>query len=231
MKLIKLFIALLLVGTTAKTFANTEDRHLSGFHAISSTGSFDVYITQGSSESVKVEAPADIIGEIITEVKGGTLVIRQKEHTSWNNMFGNKKVAIYVSIKEVTGIAVTGSGDAYFKDGINANDISIHVTGSGDVVGKLTAKNLESSVTGSGDVKITGHAENQKVSVTGSGDYAAKGLTTTTTIVSVTGSGDASVNASETLKAGVSGSGDVHYTGSPKNISKSKSGSGDIEHN
>jgi hypothetical protein len=229
MKLIRIFMALLLVGTTAKTFANTEDRHLTGFHAVDVAGSFDVYITQGSTESVKVEAPADIIGNILTDVKGGTLVIHTKNHFSWNNIFGNKKVVVYVTIKDVTGIAVTGSGDAYFKDGITANNLSLHVTGSGDVSGKINAKTLESSVTGSGDIKISGHADSQRVSVTGSGDYAAKGLTTTNTAVTVTGSGDASVYASETLKAGVSGSGDVRYAGNPKNISKSKSGSGDIE--
>ena len=37
----------------------TEDRHLSGFHAVDVGGSFDVYITQGSTESVKVEAPEE----------------------------------------------------------------------------------------------------------------------------------------------------------------------------
>ncbi len=47
-------------------------------------------------------------------------------------------------------------------------------------------------------------------------------------MVSVGGSGDAAVNASESLKASVTGSGDIHYSGHPKNVAKSKTGSGDI---
>jgi hypothetical protein len=69
------------------------------------------------------------------------------------------------------------------------------------------------------------------VDVTGSGDFSGRDLTTNTTVVFVGGSGDASVYATSTLKASVSGSGDVHYGGNPHNVSKSKSGSGDISGN
>ena len=49
------------------------------------------------------------------------------------------------------------------------------------------------------------------------------------TAVRVAGSGDADVNVTNKLDASVSGSGDVRYTGNPKSISSSKSGSGDID--
>lgn len=237
MKLIRIFIAVLLVGGAVQTQAKpntgnvTEDRHLTGFHAVDVAGSFDVYITQGSAESVKVDAPADVIRNILTEVKGGTLTISTKAHFTWHGLFNNKKMVVYVTIKDVNSIALTGSGDVYFKDGINANNLSLSVTGSGDVSGKINAKGLESSVTGSGDVRITGHANDQKVDVTGSGDYSAHGLTTNNTVVSVGGSGDVSVTVSGNLKASVTGSGDIHYSGSPKYVSRSKSGSGDISGN
>ncbi|MCC8426543.1 head GIN domain-containing protein [Mucilaginibacter sp. UR6-11] len=229
MKLIRIFIALLLVGSAAQTFADTEDRHLSGFHAVEVSGPFDVYITQGATESVKVEAPADVIKNILTDVKGGTLNIYTKQHFRWNNIFGNKKMVVYVTIKDVDGIALTGSGDVFFKEGINANTLRLQVTGSGDLLGKVIVKSLISSITGSGDIKISGHADGQKVNVTGSGDYSARNLSSVNAVVSVSGSGDASVDVSGNLQANVVGSGDVHYSGNPKNISKSKSGSGDIE--
>jgi len=237
MKLIRIFIAVLLVTGVAQTYARpnsgnvTEDRHLSGFHAVDVSGSFDVYITQGSTESVKVEAPSDVIKNILTEVKGGTLNISTKSHFNWHSMFNNKKMVVYVTIKDVNSIALTGSGDVYFKDGINANNLRLQLTGSGDLFGKINVKGLESNVTGSGDIKISGHADDQKANVTGSGDYSARGLSTVNTIASVGGSGDASVNVSGNLKASVTGSGDIHYTGSPKYVSKSKSGSGDISGN
>ncbi len=237
MKLIKTFIAVVLLaitgGASAKAILSneTEDRHLSGFKAVNVAGSYDVYITQGAVESVKVEASADVIGYITTEVNNGVLKIYNKDHFNLNKfkILGKSTHAtIYISVKDINSIELTGSGNVYFKEGLTANNLKLHLTGSGNVTGKLDAKTLESSITGSGDIKISGHADNSKVSVTGSGDYSARGLTTTNTVAHVGGSGNADVNASESLEASVTGSGDVHYGGNPKNVSKSKTGSGDI---
>ncbi|GAA4325624.1 head GIN domain-containing protein [Mucilaginibacter gynuensis] len=235
-------VAALLAGSTYTTFAKnshhtavskpaqeTEDRHLSGFTAVAVAGSYDVFITQGSTESVKVEAPSDIIGRIITEVKDGVLKIYSKNdgNNGWN-WSGNKKLIIYVTAKTIKAVSLSGSGDVYFKDGIKGDDLELKVVGSGDIAGKVNVKNLESSVSGSGDIKLSGSAENSTVKVVGSGDFTAGSLVTSYTIVKVAGSGDARVNASKKIEASVVGSGDVHYTGSVKDISTSKAGSGDI---
>ena len=211
-----------------------EDRHLSGFNAVSLGGSFDVYITQGSIESVKVEAPDNIQDHIITEVDGGILKIYNKNDHGfhWDDLFGNhKKIAVYVTAKDLNAISVSGSGDVFFKEGIHTNSLRLKVSGSGDMNGKVDVKNLESSISGSGDVKLSGHADNSAVSVSGSGDFEARGLVTANTIVRVSGSGDASINASNSVSASVSGSGDVRYTGGARSVSSSKSGSGDIQRN
>jgi len=238
----RLLLAAILVSGSAYTFANThpaakivslktEDRHLSGFHGVDLGGSFDVYITQGSTESVKVEAPEDIINHIVTEVDNGMLKIYNKnDHFHWGDLFGNhRKAVVYVTAKDLNSISVSGSGDIYFKEGIHTNGLKLRISGSGDMAGKVEVKELETSVSGSGDIKISGRADNSTVRVVGSGDFSGRGLVTLNTNVHVSGSGDASVNASNAVNASVSGSGDIRYTGGAKNISKSKSGSGDIE--
>lgn len=224
----KFILAAALVTVNAAAFANSEDRHLSGFNSVQVSGSFDVYITQGSSESVKVDAPADVIDKIITEVDGNTLKIYNKRENFSFNGTKTKRMIVYVTIKDVNAIGLSGSGDVFFKDGIRANTLKLQLTGSGDVTGKLDVKTLETSLRGSGDITISGRADNSSVSVVGSGDYSAGDLVTMSTAVSVRGSGDARVNASEKLEASVAGSGDIHYRGSVKSVSSSKSGSGDI---
>lgn len=235
-----LLLAALATGTADYTYAapvtivktlqqTTQDRHLSGFRAIDLAGSFDVYITQGSTESVKVEAPANVIDRIITEVQDGVLKIHSKKDSNWNNWgFGNRKMVIYVTAKDLNGVSVTGSGDIFFKEGISTNSLKLSVTGSGDMVGKINVKKLESRISGSGDMSLSGRADESSVSVVGSGDFKARDLVTVNTAVRVAGSGDATVNASNKVDASVSGSGDIHYTGGAKNISSSKAGSGDI---
>ena len=237
-----LLIALLLPGsayvyahphsTAFIDIGKIEDRHITGFHAVDVGGSFDVYITQGSSESVKVEAPDEIIDHIITEVDNGVLKIYNKNDRNfhWGDLFGNhKKIVVYVAAKDLNAIAVSGSGDVFFKEGIRTNSLRLRVSGSGDMYGRVEVKTLESGISGSGDVKLAGRAENSAVNVSGSGDFEARGLVTVNTIVHVSGSGDASVNASGSVAASVSGSGDVRYTGGAHNVSSSKSGSGDVQ--
>jgi len=215
--------------TLSAKASNTEDRHLSGFTAISLTASYDVYITQGSAESVKVQAANEDQSHIITEVRGNTLNISEKRTMGLHLNWTNKKVAIYVVARDINSIVVTGSGDVYFKGGLNTERLNLRVAGSGDVTGKLNAKMLDAGISGSGDVKLSGKADEASVHVTGSGDYNGRDLNTVNTVIGVAGSGDATVNASNKIQASVSGSGDIKYTGSAKQVSTSKTGSGDIE--
>lgn len=219
----------LLVAGVNRTLAETQDRHLSGFHAISSTASFDIYITQGASESVKVVGPSDVINRVITEVKGGELIIRAKNGSfNWGSIFNSKKVVVYVSLREINSLSISGSGDTFFKDGLHANRLDLRASGSGDITGKLNAKELNVIMSGSGDTRISGNAGTATVSCTGSGDYTANNLVTSTTRVRLTGSGDAKVNVTQRLDAQVSGSGDISYTGGAKQVSTRSTGSGDI---
>ncbi|MFD1257376.1 head GIN domain-containing protein [Mucilaginibacter terrae] len=206
-----------------------QDRHLSGFSSVNVAGSFDVYITQGSTESVKVEADDEVIDKIITEVKGGVLKIYTKSTNgfSWN-WSGDRKRVVRVTAKDLSAISLTGSGDVYFKDGIRTQNLIVNLSGSGDITGKIDVKNLQTAVVGSGDITLTGRADNSVVKVSGSGDYSGRNLISINATVRVVGSGDASVNVSDKLDASVAGSGDVHYTGAAKNVATSKSGSGDI---
>lgn len=209
---------------------NTEDRHLSGFNAVDAHGSFDVYITQGGTESVKVEAPADIIKDITTTVSSGVLRLDTKNHTHWSWGGNNQKIAVYVTVRDVHSISLDGSGDLYFKEGIHTNRLKVDLTGSGDITGKVDVESLESTLDGSGDIKLSGHAANSKVRVHGSGDFTANSLATSQTEVNLDGSGDARVSVSNKIDVSLNGSGDIYYSGGAKQINTSKHGSGDIHH-
>jgi len=237
----KVLLAAALIAGATQTYAkpapvakvyhsDKQNRHLSGFNSVNIAGSFDVYITQGNTESVTVEADDEDIDKIITEVKGGALKIYTKSTSgfSWSWGGNDSKRVVRIVAKDLNTISLTGSGDVFFKEGFRTQSLAVRLSGSGDITGKVEVKTLESSVVGSGDVTLTGRAETSSVKVSGSGDFSGKDLITTNTTVRVVGSGDASVNASQRVDASVSGSGDIRYTGAAKQVSTSKAGSGDI---
>lgn len=206
----------------------TQNRNVGGFHAISSSGSFDVELRQGNTEAVKVDADAEVINEIVTEVKNGTLEIHSKNTHNWGNFWNNRHVKIFVTAKNLDNISLSGSGDFKIDNQLNASNLALRISGSGDFMGAINVKTVAVSISGSGDFKISGKAEESTVGISGSGDFSAGDLITKSTAIRVSGSGDANVYASEKLDAVVSGSGDVHYAGHPKSVSKSAHGSGDI---
>jgi len=235
-----LLAAILVTGTGygfAKTPASVKvnaydivDRHLSGFNVIHVAGPFDVDVIQGAVESVKVEAPTDAMERILTEVNNGVLKIYTKhEMWNWGNWWGHhKKILVHVVVKDVNEINISGSGDVSFREGISATSLTLRISGSGDMTGKVNVKTLESSVSGSGDMKLSGSAESSTVRLVGSGDFTARDLRTVSSAVRVSGSGDAEINASDRVDAAVNGSGDIRYTGAAPRVNSHKSGSGDI---
>src|ERR1700761_996082 len=107
-------IILAAVNFSAKAVNTIEDRHLTGFNAIKLSSSYDVYITQGTAESVKVEGSDDDREHLVTEVKDGVLNIYSKKTSGWNLNLGNRKTNVYISVKSINSIGVSGSGDVYF---------------------------------------------------------------------------------------------------------------------
>ena len=175
---------------------------------------------------------------IITEVSGGVLKIHNK-HDNWGwgynswwsekGMWHNhKKIAVYITVKDLNSIKVSGSGDVTLKEGITANSLKLMVRGSGNIEGKIDVKTLESRISGSGSVKLWGSAESSTVRIAGSGNFTARNLVTQNSAVRVSGSGHAEINANDKVDATVHGSADVSYTGTAKIINSAKSGSGEI---
>jgi len=249
--LCKFLLAAVLIAGTASAFAKTHltinadtskivDRNLSGFTSIKIAGPFDVHLVQGTVESVKFEKPNDIPEErIVTEVDKGVLKIHNK-HDNWGWSFNSwysekgvwrarrKKIVVYITARDLNAISISGSGDITFDGGVTATSLNLRVRGSGHMQGKVEVKTLTSRISGSGNMKLSGSAESSRVKVVGSGNFTARDLVTVNSAAHVSGSGKAEVNASDKVDAAVRGSGDISYTGTAKIVSKSKSGSGEI---
>ncbi|HWB25575.1 MAG TPA: head GIN domain-containing protein [Chitinophagaceae bacterium] len=242
MKLLsKLFITAALMFAASYTFAQAADTaiaQVSSFDEIKIQGAFEVYLTQGTEESVKLEAPTEVLTHIEAQTEGGVLTIRTKPDATWwlentvrnnpNSWWHNHRVVVRITAKNLQGLYMSGSGHLYFSDGIAAGNIKIRVNGSGRIQGKITAQNIESSISGSGHIELSGTAQSSGISISGSGHFSCPDLVTANSTVHVSGSGHAEVNATEKLDASVHGSSKVVYSGHPKSISSSKSGSGSV---
>ncbi len=196
---------------------------IEAFSGLSLAISADVYLSQGSTQSVRIEAQQNLIDILKKEVKNGVWKISFDK-----NVRNHEKIKIWVTVPTIKELGVSGSGsiigDSKFS---NLGDLSISISGSGDVKFNADSKNLNAAISGSGNILLAGSTGVSNVSISGSGNVKAFDLVAQRCEVRISGSGDSSVNASESLDVAIAGSGDVFYKGRPSVKSKI-SGSGSV---
>ena len=206
---------------------NKETRNLSGFTKVNFGISGDLYINIGSEFKVVLEGNKSLLEEIETEVSGSKLVIRED---NWHS-HGHDKVTVYITMPELDGLGVSGSGKAEIKDAIKTEELDFSVSGSGRIVSAgLALGKLNVGISGSGDVIIgeSGESASADVSISGSGNFSGESLKITNADFHISGSGSCKCNVTDNLEASVSGSGNITYIGSPK-IDARVSGSGRVK--
>ena len=204
----------------------TEQRTAANFTGVSSHGEYDVYLSQGSSYSVRIEAEENLIPYIETYVDGNVLQIRTKDGYYLDN---GSDLKVFIAAPAFATVRTSGSGNIYSDGKLNnTSPIELEVSGSGDVKVSLNAPEVRADLNGSGNINLSGETKIFACSILGSGDINAGELKSEGVDVKITGSGNAEVYASVKLHVSVTGSGDVRYHGSPETTS-SITGSGAVK--
>jgi hypothetical protein len=204
----------------------TEDRPATNFTGVQLSSSYDVYLTEGSNFSVKVEGEDNILPYVRTEVRNGTLEIETRDNV-WLNT--HRDVKIYVTAPSYEKIYLTGSGDISSQTKLtSASKMALDLTGSGNLKVVLDAPEVKADVTGSGDMELQGDTKKFDSKISGSGNINAQELKAEESSVHITGSGDARVYCSVKLQANITGSGDVYYKGNGA-VNSNITGSGEVK--
>jgi len=184
----------------------------------------DVQVKQGGAQLVEVEGQQNLVDLVEFVVKDGICTIRTQ--TCYRT---EKPFVVHITMASLERITIQGSGDVRGTGRFTAEALDLDVQGSGDLELEIAAAEVEAVVQGSGTLKLIGNCTTLAASVQGSGDIKAGNLIATSAKASVSGSGDVTVQTTGVLDAQVVGSGDVRYRGTPGEIKRSITGSGDIK--
>lgn len=231
-----IFIALILPSISGCRFGfgkriegngklQTKNYSISGFTEVNLAGNMDVYLTQGSTYSVRVEADENLFDYLEVEKDGNELEISA---TRGYNLRPRAGLKVFVTAPTFEAAELAGSGKIISQSKItNAKRIRINVAGSGDVQLDVNAPEVKADVAGSGSVTLNGETKEFLVDIAGSGDVRAFNLMTEVSKIDIAGSGNVEVSASRELDVDVAGSGNVLYKGDPR-VKQSKMGSGGV---
>jgi len=202
----------------------SQNRHITGFDAVSSNGDYHVSVMPGTEFSVQVKAESNLLPYIETELHGtklniGTIGLHSIHH--------HYPIEVFITQPQLTELNLSGSG--FIKTGtFTCNNLQIGISGSGDIEAQIIAKSVAAKISGSGNIILAGNADTSDYRISGSGKIKTYDLIQNHCQSSISGSGDVYANVVESLNASISGSGCVYYIGNPS-VQTSISGSGKVK--
>jgi len=209
----------------------TETRQVSNFNGIKVSTGIDLYITMGASEEVKIVANDEIIDDLITEVKDGTLRIYIKQTNNWFNWnSGNQTRKAYVTVKELKSIDASSGSDVKSENTLKGEELKVNASSGSDVEIDVYYKNVWLDTSSGSNAKLSGKTQNFKAEASSGSDIKAQDLESSICRVSVSSGSDATVNVTDELYAKASSGADVMYYGNPQVKDIDESSGGDVSH-
>lgn len=196
------------------------------FNGIIATTAYDIEINDGDNNGeIVLKGDSALIDKIVVEVRDEKLVISQKR--GFYSSHGDA-VKISLNSNQLKSILLTGSGNITSNTIQKSDDIKIILDGSGHITTQISASKTELQLNGSGEINISGNTDELNAGITGSGDIHGFNFSAKNVIAGLTGSGNLEINVTESLDAGVVGSGQLKYKGNPTGKNFNVAGSGEI---
>lgn len=180
----------------------------------------EVFLLQGEACDLRIEGDPQLISKVNTQWQGDQLKITYAadiaDWTGFQWISSENRLRYYVTVKEIHNLHLGGAG-VIRADGLTGDNLKVQHAG----IGKLTLKGLryreiEVNLGGLGEIYLEGQVESQVLELGGGGSYHAVDLYSQEADINLSGAGSAQVWVVSTLKASVSGAGNVTYKGDPQ---------------
>jgi len=191
----------------------TREVPVTSFDGLKASGIYELKLSQGNQESVKIEADENLQEYFNVHNEGSKLVIDMKKLEN-KNIKSKNKMRVFVSFKKLKEMELGMVGNVASEEQLTFDDIDMSNKSVGNVDLKFTAKKLALKNTSVGNVKLSGKADDAVVKNSGVGSLQAGSFVVQTMNIENTGVGSAEVNAEKNLKVKDS------FLGSVKNKGK-----------
>jgi hypothetical protein len=182
----------------------SEKRNIQQCSGIKVLNYGEVYLTQDSVQSIRIEADNNIIGDVVTEEQDGILQVGLGQGS-----FTNITLKIYVSLKSIGNLTINGAGTI-------------------KTLNQVESDTLRCSIIGAGNIYLNGAGDYLKCEIDGAGKIDAENYHSKKCKAVVSGAGSCIVYAYKELDAAVNGVGTIYYYGNPSYVISQISGLGQI---
>jgi hypothetical protein len=177
----------------------TRDVPVKSFNELKANGVYELKLTQGDKEAVRIEADENL-QEYFTVTNEGSRLIINTEKLKDKNLKGKIKMKVYITFKNLKNLEIGTVGSVQSENQLAFDDLNFKNKSVGNVNLKLTANKFNMENKSVGNVELSGKAEDVTVKNNGVGSLDASDFVVQTMDIENSGVGNAAVNAQKTLK-------------------------------
>ncbi len=197
---------------------------VSSFNKLHLGAAFNVYITQGKDCQMVIEGRGKDLDLVKVKESANSLSVNMR-----NGSYNTKKINIYLQLKDVNEIEVSGACSVYSKNAIKASALKMRLSGASNLKLELNAESLDLRSSGASNAMLVGNAENFSVNLSGASNVKAKDLITGQVKVAMSGASNLKIHAKDAIEGNCSGAASVKFTGDPQRVLVNTSGAGSVQ--
>ena len=175
----------------------TKDISVKSFDELDASGVFNLQLSQGDKETLRIEADDNLMDLFIIENEASTLTIKMKKNSNFNS---KKQLKVYVTFKTLKSMNLGMVGGTSSDEKLNFADLKLKNQSVGSVSLNMTLQTLNMENQSVGSVKLEGSAENAVVKNNSVGSINAGNFVVQKMDIENNGVGSATVNAEKELK-------------------------------
>ena len=199
----------------------TRDVTVSSFGSLKASGIFELLLSQGDKESVKIEADENLQEYFNVRNDGDKLIIDMDKIKN-KNLKNANKIKVYVTFRKLSELELNMVGNTLSEEQLSFEKLDMKNKSLGTVELQLTASRLELENKSVGNVTLEGKVDDVVVKNKGVGELEAGKLVVQTMDIENNSVGNAEVNAEKSLKVKDSFLGKVKNKGAaqPRRMNK-----------
>ena len=177
----------------------TKTFPVKSFNSLKASGVFELHLTQGETESVKVEADDNLQSLFTVKNEGNDLVIEMDKKKNLN-LKSKNRLKVYVSFKNLHAMNLSTVGNVKGDKLMRFNDLKLQCNSVGNIDLKLNANTININNNSVGNVTLSGEVKSATVKNSSVGNLEANGLIVQEMDIENSGVGNAEVHVVRELK-------------------------------
>lgn len=183
----------------------TKTHKVEDIQSIAASGNVDVYITQGNTTELKIEATEAQHKAMELEISDDGFSI------SHNGKSKEKAIKVYVKVSNFKNLAASAGADIVFENEIKTKNLAIALSSGSDLVGSFDVEELSCAASSGSDLNFkNSQATEMKIVISSGSDFVATNMNIGTCNLVISSGSDANLSGScDEMSLVTSGGSDV----------------------